>query len=160
VDDPTVGVAQADTHELLVAYRAVLDRMYGHGILTAGVGGRLSRLRPTIGVESHLIEHVQASIDRFSRAYRLRQHPLWVAFRPLMWGFHIKRVLLNEPHAAGKREAGTELSEVARKLDVRGREEHKSQRPVVAHVRRDPRGHHGVRCNRLRLALAVEGDDR
>lgn len=214
------ALVKADTQELLTAYRAVLDLVGGHRFFVPGARRRLSRVKPTFGVQSYVVEHVRANVDRFSKGYCLRlamneddgddqrdrealanfssslpdRRPrlwillpylialvitqvavsaighqktvdvlhdliglanlspdnistsadhlirqddhrkvlgvmiigsaaLWLAFRPLMWGFQVKRVLLNESHAAGRRERKTELAGIARQLDVRGHEE-------------------------------------
>jgi hypothetical protein len=48
---------------------------------------------------------------------------LWVVFRPLMWGFRVKRLILNEPRAIRGREQNFELAKQAKDRDVRGAEE-------------------------------------
>jgi hypothetical protein len=214
------GAAQADTHDLLVAYFSVLDLVAGPVRAHAVARRLLGPLKPTVGIETYLVEHMRANLERFDRRYRLRlalgqdtddderdcdaladflaslsprrtrlwillpylaglvvtqifisavartsditdlhelagvlslnpqvistsvdnlvrydnhKHvlgvllagsiSLWLAFRPFMWGFHVKRVLLNEPHSMGRRKRRTKQAEIARELDVRGREE-------------------------------------
>jgi hypothetical protein len=48
---------------------------------------------------------------------------LWLSFRPLMWGFRVKRILLNDPRALRRREKNCELANTGRRLDIRRREE-------------------------------------
>lgn len=214
------SASQADTHRVLTAYCCVLDLVHDHGAEAPRSPGRLGHLKPAMGLESYVIEHVRTNADRFSRRFRMRLalaqndsndaedraalddfmaslppqrsrlwvllpylaalaltqvvisiigHPasiavmhnlvglvslnpqqigtsadslirhddhlkvfgvmlvgsaaLWLSFRPLMWGFRVKRMLLNEPRALRRRKSKSKLTEDALRLNVRAREE-------------------------------------
>ena len=65
-------VPRADTRELLMAYFCVLDVVQDDGSTGLRPPGRLSRVKPTVGLQSHVTEHVRTNVDRFSRRYRAR----------------------------------------------------------------------------------------
>jgi hypothetical protein len=101
-------------------------------ISAGGKPGPSLALHDLIGLLSLNLQQVSTSADHLIRDDRhlaivqvmaIGGLALWLAFRPFLWGFSAKRLLLNGPGAVTRRHSSDDVAAIARELDVRGREE-------------------------------------